>query len=158
MPDHHPLQAYRCVHLLDDRNPPVAAGLAVYTVCGLVMPPLEPQAGPPAIEADRSPRAATCPACTGPLGYTWYRVVATVCDIDIEGGVWRTPEEAWDAFFAVVHAHGVSVGYEMVRATTRRAAAEARKPWGYPPQRKRIGRGRWQRYRWWPKALIVIDD
>ena len=155
----HPLRTHRCVHLLDDQNPPVAAGQVVYSVCGIEVPPLDPDGGPPGIETTRMPEEATCPDCTGPLAYTWWRVVAIICDIDIEGGAWRSPEEAWHSFFDKMHRHGVqSVGYQVVRATTRRAAAEAqprpRRPWGHPPQRKRIGRGRWQRHDWRPRALI----
>lgn len=147
-------QAHRLVHLLDDRNPPVPAGRPVYTVCGLVVPPLEPgRAHAPNFETTRRPDAATCPECTGSRAYTWFRVVAINPD-DIQGDVARTPEEAWHSFFNGLER---SVTYVVIRATTRRAAAEARPripflgclwyplgPWLQGRLLGRIGRGRWQ--------------
>lgn len=110
-------KTFRLVHLLDNRNPAVPAGRPVYTVCGLVVPALEPgDEHRPDFEAVRNPAAVTCIECRrGPTGYKWFR------------------------------------------ATTRRAAAEAKPrapflglfwyplgPWLQGRLLGRIGRGRWK--------------
>ena len=149
-------QAHRLVHLLDDRNPPVPAGQPVYTVCGLVVPPLEPGcAHAPDFEAVRNPAAVTCAECRrGPAGYKWFRVVI-VDPPGIHSEAARTTAEAWESAYAAVGER--SWTSMTVQATTRRAAPEAKPrapflgmlwyplgPWLQGRLLGRIGRGRWK--------------
>lgn len=150
-------KTFRLVHLLDDRNPSVPAGKPVYTVCGCVVPALEPGIKPrPGIEAVRHPDAVTCTECRrGPHEYKWFRVII-IDPPGIQSEAARTTREAWESVHAALD--GPSSWTAMtVQATTRRAAAEANPrspfigiqwyPFGTWLQGRilgRIGRGRWK--------------